>query len=128
MECDTVIERQKKKASEQGINHPNDLNLLLSTAWDDNAFTIVSLDHDIRLLQHQGPSKTYIEKYENGLDQPEGTLAENKWIRVTKEERGTIYFKYRITDQQFRQIRIQGTIRYHGRPKVQCMVAKKKDL
>ena len=104
MECDTVhacIERQKKRVQ---INHPHDLNLLIST------------NQKVKWLKI-------------------------KWIRVTKEDKDTIYFKYRIPDQQFRQIKIQGTSRRRGRPRVQCPLltalytdrlpisdAKKKDL
>ena len=86
----------------------------MQCARDADPYTVVALEHD-SFYDFKKLAKSTLRNVKLDIKNRRVNWLKIKWIRVTKADTDTIYFKYRMKEE-FSQIRIKGSSGRRGRP------------
>ena len=97
MECDSMhacIERSRRGVR---IHHPDQWITVMQCARDADPYTVVALEHD-SFYDFKKLAKSTLRNVKLDIKNRRVNWLKIKWIRVTKADTDTIYFKYRMKE------------------------------
>ncbi|KAL8560158.1 hypothetical protein ACOMHN_021653 [Nucella lapillus] len=106
-DCDTVsacIERAKKGVT---IHHPDQWLTVCQCARLSYPFKVIPLTYDV-VYDFKHVARTTMKNAESDVHNPSVNWLRMKWIRVSKRDADTVYFKYKMTGP-FQKLKIRSS-------------------